>query len=116
MRDILKKLDGAPGVLGALVMTNDGVLVAAVPEADSHDRIAAFSSMLLNSIEKDSETLGFLPIKRITFWAQKGRLIIVPMGDFALVVIADRDSDLGFALMEVAGLARSLLKRSKIEV
>ena len=57
-----------------------------------------------------------MPIKRITLWALKGRLIVVPMGDFALVVMADRDSDLGFALMEVAGLARGLLKRSRIDV
>ncbi len=35
---------------------------------------------------------------------------------FALVVIADRETDLAHASMEIEGLAQQLLRRSRIEV
>ena len=80
------------------------------------ERIAAFVSAVLCSIESDAETLGFDSLRRLTLWAGKGRIVIVPMGQFALVIAADSDTDLTYALMEVPGLARSLMRRSKIEI
>ena len=116
MKDILRKLEGAPGVRAVEVMTLDGVVVAALPEGDEAERIAAFVSAVLCSIESDAETLGFESLRRLTLWAGKGRIVIVPMGQFALVIVANPDTDLTYALMEVPGLARSLMRRSRIEV
>ncbi len=116
MKEILQRLEGVPGVLGALVMTLDGVVVASVPPGVDHDRTAAFLSAVLLSIEKSAEQLGLVPLQRLTLTATRGRLLLVPVGELALAVVADSTSDLGPAMNEVAGLTRRLLRQSKIDV
>ena len=118
MREVLQMLEGAPGILGALVLTSDGVLVASVPERDAelHERIAAFVSMLMVSMEKDAAELGLKPVRRITFWAAKGRILILPAESFSLVMLADRETDLGTAFGEIGGVMRALLKSSRIHI
>lgn len=116
MKEIVQRLEGAPGVLGALVMTLDGVVVASVPEGVDHERTAAFLSAVLLAAEKSSEQLGLVPLQRLTLAAARGRLLLVPVGDLALAVLADGTTDLGPVLTEVAGLTRRLLRQSRIEV
>jgi predicted regulator of Ras-like GTPase activity (Roadblock/LC7/MglB family) len=116
MKDILRHLDGVPGVRGALVMTLDGVVVASLPEHGDHERVAAFLSAVLVGVEKSAETLGLTPLQRLTLVTSNGRLLLAPVGQLALAVIADAKTDLTFALNEVAGLTRRLLRQSKIEV
>jgi predicted regulator of Ras-like GTPase activity (Roadblock/LC7/MglB family) len=114
MKQMLQRLEGCPGVKGSVVMTLDGVVVAASPEAEDFERVAAFVSTVLLSIERDAENLGFSSLKRLTLWAGRGRVIVVPMVNMVLVVVADRSTDLSYALMEVAGLTKGLTRRSKI--
>lgn len=116
MKETLQRLEGCPGVLGAVVMTLDGVLVTDVGDLECTERIAAFVSTMLLSMERDAETLGFVPLKRMTLWAARGRLVIVPMREVALVVIADRETDLAYASMEIEGLAQRLLRMTRFEV
>jgi predicted regulator of Ras-like GTPase activity (Roadblock/LC7/MglB family) len=116
MKELLTKLEGAPGVQGALVMTLDGVIVASVPADVDHARTAAFLSAVLLSVEKSAEQLGLVPLQRMTLAAGRGRLLLVPVGELALAVLADGTTDLAPTLAEVAGLARRVLRQSKIEV
>ncbi len=114
MKDILQRLEGCPGVRGALVMTLDGVIAAAIPESPENEKVAAFVSTVLLSMEKDAEALGFSSFKRLTLWAARGRIIVVPVEKMVLVVLADSSTDLSYALMEVAGLAKGLMTRGRI--
>ncbi len=116
MKEILQRLEGVPGVVGALVMTLDGVVIASVPQGVDLDRTAAFLSAVLLSVEKSAEQLGLVPLQRLTLAATRGRLLLVPVGELALAVVADGTTDLGPALNEVAGLTRRLLRQSKINV
>jgi len=116
VKELLERLRGSPGIDEALIMTLDGILVTSLNESDRNERIAAFVSASLLAMEKDAEELGLTPFRRLTLWEAKGRLIVLPLADFALVVVADRDTDLSFALMETAGLAKGLVRQSKIDV
>ena len=116
MKEILAKFDGVPGVRAALLMTLDGVVVAAAPAGAEQERTAAFLSAVLAGIEKSAETLGLVPFQRLTLTAEQGRLLLVPVGELALVVLADGASDLAPALAEVAGLTRRLLRQSKLDM
>ena len=116
MKDILKRLEGSAGVMGALVMTLDGVVVATLDGTPYPDETAAYISTIFLAIEEDSDALEFTPVKRITMWATDGRLIVLPYDDFALVVVADQNTDLSYSLLEVAGTARGIMKRSKIQL
>jgi predicted regulator of Ras-like GTPase activity (Roadblock/LC7/MglB family) len=116
MKDILHKLDGAPGVRGALVMTLDGVIVASIPEGSDHAPVAAFLSAVLVSIEKSAEMLGLVPLQRLTLATARGRLLLLPVGDLALAVIADGQTEMSSVLSQVTAMTRRLLRQSKIDV
>jgi predicted regulator of Ras-like GTPase activity (Roadblock/LC7/MglB family) len=116
MKEILQRLEGSPGINGALVMTLDGIVVASLKDEAQAERISAFVSAALLSMEREAEELDLAPFKRLTLWAAEGRVIVVPLEELALVVIADRVTDLGYTLMEIAGLAQGVLRRSKIDV
>lgn len=116
MKEILLRLDGCPGVDGALVMTQDGILVASLGDTPRCERIAAYVSAAMLSMEQHANDQNLVPLRRLTLWLAKGRLIVLPLGEFALVVVADRQTDLGMTLMEVAGLAKGLLVKSRIEI
>jgi predicted regulator of Ras-like GTPase activity (Roadblock/LC7/MglB family) len=96
-------------------MTLDGIVVAALGQETRCERVAAHVSVALLSMESHAEDQMLVPLRRLTLWLAKGRLIVLPLGEFALVVIADRTTDLGITLMEAAGLAKGLLMKSKIE-
>jgi predicted regulator of Ras-like GTPase activity (Roadblock/LC7/MglB family) len=116
MKEIVHKLDGVPGVHSALLMTVDGVIVASVPEGLEQARVAAFVSAVMVSIEKGAETLGLQPLQRVTLTTARGRLLLMPVGELALVVIADQKTDLNPALTEVTGLTRRVLRQSRMDV
>ena len=116
MKDILQKLEGVPGVRGALVMTLDGVIIASIPDEADHAAVAAFLSAVLVSIEKSAEMLGLVPLLRLTLSTARGRLLLLPVGDLALAVIADGQTDLSGVLNQVTALTRRLLRQSKIDV
>ena|SRR6185295_15927565 len=116
MKDILQKLDGIPGVRGALVMTLDGVIVSSIPDGSDHAAVAAFLSAVLVSIEKSAEQLGLVPLQRLTLATARGRLLLMPVGDLALAVIADGQTDLSAVLAQVTAMTRRLLRQSKMDL
>ncbi len=116
MKEVLQKLDGAPGVHSALVMSSDGVVVASVPNHHDQARVAAFLSAVLVSVEKSTEKLGLVPLQRLTLTTARGRLVLMPIGELALAVIADAETDLTPVLTEVAGLTRRVLRQTRLDV
>jgi predicted regulator of Ras-like GTPase activity (Roadblock/LC7/MglB family) len=116
MKDILQKLDGIPGVRGALVMTLDGVIIASIPDEADHAAVAAFLSAVLVSIEKSAEQLGLIPLQRMTLTTSNGRLLLMPVGELALAVIADSQTDLSAVLAQVTAMTRRLLRQSKMDM
>lgn len=116
MKEALKLLASIPGVVGGLVMTYDGILVAEMDGTPHGEETAAYLSTVFLGLGSDPETLGLTPLTRLTIWAAKGRLVVIPFEDFALAVVADAVTDIGTSLLEVASVARKLLRQSKIEV
>ncbi|MEW6745903.1 MAG: roadblock/LC7 domain-containing protein [Planctomycetota bacterium] len=115
MKEILHRLDGAAGVRASLLMTRDGV-VAATSRADGEasERVAALASAVLRHLDRGLDDLIGKGPTRVTLAARRGRILFVPLGDFVLVIIADRDTDLEFTLMEIAGLAGRLARVGRI--
>jgi predicted regulator of Ras-like GTPase activity (Roadblock/LC7/MglB family) len=116
VRETLKQLGSIPGVVGGLVMTYDGILVAEVEGTAHAAETAAYLSTVFLGLGTDPDTLGLAPLTRLTVWAAKGRLVVIPFEDFALAVVADAVTDIGVSLLEVASVARKLLRQSKIRV
>jgi len=52
----------------------------------------------------------------MTLTTSNGRLLLLPVGDLALAVIADAQTELSAVLAQVTAMTRRLLRQSKIDV
>ena len=96
MRQILKELNDQTGTSGSMVITPDGIMVAAAFSADlEEDSIAAFASSLLVSLKRvlaKLRTSGSLTC--CTLNASNGTVMFVDMQNSYLVVLAEPDQQL----------------------
>ena len=96
-----------PQVLGAAVITHDGLLIAAYPpgwDADIHDptggeNVAAMAAVVEGLARQTLTRLNQGELKRIVMEGARGRLCVLPAtADSALAVLLDSDARLGLAL------------------
>ena len=96
MRQILKELNEETGVTGSMVITPDGIMVAAALAKDlEEETVAAFASSLLISLKRGLAKLkasGALTSCSLTGTA--GKITFYDMENSYLVVVADADTKL----------------------
>lgn len=93
MRQILKELNEETGITGSMVITPDGIMVAAAlgPEYEE-DVVAAFASSLLLSMKRGMGSLGKTnEMKTCTLNASEGKVVFLDMQNSYLVVVAPPD-------------------------
>jgi predicted regulator of Ras-like GTPase activity (Roadblock/LC7/MglB family) len=96
MREILKELNSSTGTNGSMVITPDGIMVAAAFNADlEEDTVAAFASSLLVSLKRSlSKIRAPGRIGCCTLRASNGSVMFVDMQNAYLVVVAASDQEL----------------------
>jgi len=96
MREILRQLNEKAGAVGSMVITPDGIMVAAVlGERFEEDAMAALASSLLLSLRRCLSTLGAKgSMKSCTLNASDGKVIFLDMSNSYLVVVADQNASL----------------------
>ena len=115
MKTVIRELKDRVGVRGALVMANDGVVVAAdlCDELDD-DSVAALAAAVVNQTVEAAERLGLDRARRITLTASFGRLVFVPFDQLMLVVGTEPGLDLELTMLEIAGPAKRIHELSKL--
>jgi predicted regulator of Ras-like GTPase activity (Roadblock/LC7/MglB family) len=90
MRDILTDLNAKSDALGSMVITPDGILVAASLRANlEEDAMAAFAASLLFSLKKSLESFGHLSqMKCCMLAAQNAKVFFFDMANSFLVLIS----------------------------
>jgi predicted regulator of Ras-like GTPase activity (Roadblock/LC7/MglB family) len=96
MRAILKELNDAVGCVGSMVITPDGIMVAAALNgAMEEDAVAAFASSLLISLKNNLAKLRARSSLTVcTLKASDGCLLFVDMNNAYLVVVTRPDMQL----------------------
>ena len=96
MRQILKDLNEETGTLGSIVITPDGILVAAALNASlQEDAMAAFASSLLVSMKHRLAQLRATScLTCCTLKASNGALMFLDMENAYLVLVADPEGKL----------------------
>jgi len=91
MRGILKELNEEAGAVGSMVITPDGIMVAAALGEDfEEDVMAAFASSLLLSLRRCVSAMGKRGgMTSCTVNASNGKLIFLDMNNCFLVVVAN---------------------------
>jgi len=91
MREILTTLNDKAGIAGSMVITPDGIMVAAAlgPELEE-ETVAAFASGLLLGLKRSLTILRAAgELNSCTLHASKGRITFFDMKNCYLVVVAD---------------------------
>ncbi len=112
MKKLLGDLLEIPAVDGAMVMTDDGILVRSVlSESLDENSVAALSSGILTTIVRFLKTGSEMTrIEEAVLSASKGKLVFVDLGKSFLVAVTRPNLRLSTDLVEIRSVARRLRK------
>jgi predicted regulator of Ras-like GTPase activity (Roadblock/LC7/MglB family) len=107
------------GVQEAVIVTNDGLVVASHPsivhednapdDAGSSHWIAALAAEIIAQSRRAFGELAQGTVSRVLIEGQSGSMIVVPAGDQAsLAVMVDTDTKLGLAMFQIARVAQQI--------
>lgn len=109
MRDVLLSLNKEVGVKGSMIVTRDGVVVAAeiLPPLQG-DIVAAIASNSIQRLNTGLRNLGANNFSRYLFNATYGKMIFIETGDAYLVVVLDKGINIDFTMLAVVSAARKI--------
>jgi predicted regulator of Ras-like GTPase activity (Roadblock/LC7/MglB family) len=117
MRRILKQLNDVLGVKGSLAITPDGMVVAAHLGGNLEEElVAAMASSALHSMQRALEPHALHELNRLTLVASHGKLVLAKAGPAYLVVVMDRNVDVGPVQIEIESAAMRIRQRGEIRV
>lgn len=118
--------DQIKGVVESVIVTNDGLVVAAFPAPVSTDEahnepggshwVAALAAEIIAQSQRAFGRLAQGQVSRILVDGESGSMIVVPAGsDAALAVMVDKSAKLGIAMFQISRAAEhvgAILERS----
>jgi len=117
VRSVLKRLNDVVGVKGSLVVTRDGIVIAAhMSKALREDLVAAMASNVIQATRRNLEKHGMAQFGRITLVATHGKMVFTDTGPAFLVVVMDRNVELGPAGLEIESAAMRIRQLGEIRV
>ena len=109
MKDVLVSLNKEVGVKGSMIVTRDGVVVAAEILAPLvGDTVAAIASNSIQRVNAALRGLGANNFSRYLFNSSYGKMIFTETGDAYLVVVLDKHINIDFTMLAVASAARKI--------
>lgn len=99
---------GTPGVVHALVVSSDGLRLAATPEVDPvlGDQLSAASSGLVSLARGTATLLGTLPVSQTILEMAGGYLFLTSISHGSLLAVhTERTADMGLVGYEMTMLA-----------
>ncbi len=109
MRRVLKGLADVPGVRGSMVVTQDGIVVDSLLGRNLREEIVgAMAASLILGTKKALEKTGRPAFEYLTVVSTHGKMIVADTGSAFLVVVLDRNIDLGHAELEIRSAVRKV--------
>lgn len=116
MLDVLKELKERVGIRGALVMSDDGVVVASdLCDGLQPDSVAALASAAIVQAARATSRLGLGPAERVTLSARFGRLVFIPLEGLLLVAVTEPGLALDLTMLEIAGPALRIRELARLD-
>ena len=115
MKEVLRSLSGQPGILGSLVATTDGMVVASCLGGGlNEDAAAALVSSLLMATSRLLNGWGGPRMERLILRATRGKIVVTDLENAYLVVVTDGYLDLNQGLLEIQSAAQQLKRLGRI--
>ncbi len=117
MRSILKQLNDVVGIKGSLAVTKDGIVIAShLPRNLEEDVVAAMAAGAIRSTERALQRSGLGDFTRFTLVASHGKMVFADTGPAYLVVVMDRNVDVGPTQIEIQSAAMRIKQLGEIRV
>ena len=115
MKETLKEMNSVAGIKGCMVVTLDGMVVAAeLGGGLDEETVAAVSSRFLMAAQEHATAIGLKGFSRVVLEGTHGKIVLVPAGKAFLVVIADMKLDLDASFIEILSAARRIETYQKL--
>ena len=109
MFDVLEELNKTSGVTGSMLVGRDGIVIASDLQAAMEDEtVGALAASISANIQKSLIRLGQPESQQITIEAENTKLFLVDCKVGVLVVLTERDANLGLIRLEVRNAKRKL--------
>lgn len=117
MREVLKKLNGNPGIKGSLVLTPDGIVVTSELSSElDEDTTAALVGNVVTQTTRLLAIGRFQAMDRMILTATRGKIVVENCESCLLVVVTNQFINLDLTLLEIASAAKVIRKLVKIAV
>ena len=109
MKEILQRLQQIPGVVGSMVMTEDGMVVCSAlgPGLES-ESLATLSSGTRLSLQRAAVQSGDGKPHEIVLEGTEGNLVLLEIGEATLIVVTHAGLELDSGMLEIRSVARKL--------
>ncbi len=116
MKEILKGVNALRGVDGSMVITDDGMVVAAVfGPGLLEESVAAVASRFIVATRALVETLSFGGASRFLLRSKQGVFILIPAGHAYLALVGNSNYDAKAAQPQLLATARKIAEMFKIK-
>ena len=117
MKQLLESLNEVPCVQGSMVITDDGIMVAAALGAGlDEDTVAALSSSLVMTLKRSLKPFCEEIPEELVLTASEGKLIFLGLGSAYLVAVTKKNLKLESDLVEIRSIARKIRHRCELSV
>ncbi len=116
MHDILYELNSTRGVVGSLLVSNDGMVIALdfKGEVDG-DMIAALAASLVKAMRNSLEKIGQELLTQASIEGSDGNIFLFNAGFGTLVVMAERNVNMGLIRLEMKNAAERIAEKVRGE-
>ena len=112
VEQVLKRLEGVPGIEGSALVSADGFMLASsLPPEMSEDRIAAMGAAMVSVAERVNRELNRGKFEMTIISGSDGYTLATDVGlEAILIVLASKNAKLGLVFYEVRRAAEDLMK------
>lgn len=112
MKEILEGLNQEAGVIGSMVVTTDGMVVASKlgPSLDE-DTVAALAAYMLSSVKKAMSIVGEQTTSQFEVTSDFGRMIFLDVGPAYLVVVTHQSINVDQTMIAIRSAAYKITHR-----
>mgnify|MGYP001585306226 CR=1 FL=1 len=106
MKKFLTELNQEVGVRGSMVVTLDGMVVAAdLGVGLQEELVAAIASSAIQQVRRAIAGVGYQDLTRFILQSAHGKLVFVDIGVGYLVVVLDKRLNMDLTLIAISGAA-----------
>jgi len=115
MREILGKLNKTNGVRGSMIINRDGIVVASDFSTElDESSVGALSSAILSALEAALKRVNMGKFTRFVISGSENKVAMVDAGAAVLLVLLQRDINMGLVNVEIKEAASAVRKNSKM--